>query len=111
GFEVNSEIIHQKCIDSKVNEVIFEKNGVGLATGMKLKTLNYELAYKLIPYHSTENKEAKILKNYEFALKHVSFNSNYEESREFKHYISDLTTYSSEVRRAHKSDAMDVLCS
>ncbi len=111
GFEVNSEVIHQKCIDSKVNEVIFEKNGVGLATGMKLKTLNHELTYKLIPYHSTENKEAKILKNYEFALKHVSFNSNYEENREFKHYISDLTTYSSEVRRAHKSDAMDVLCS
>lgn len=111
GFEVTSEIIHQKAIDSKVDEIIFEKNGVGLATGIKLKNLNTELDYKLTPYHSSENKEAKILKNYEFALKYLSFNSAYEEDRVFKSFITDLTTYSSEVRRAHKSDAMDVVCS
>lgn len=111
GFEITSEVIHQKAIDSKVDEVIFEKNGVGLATGIKLKTLNIDNSYILTPYHSTENKEAKILKNYEFALKYLSFNSAYEEDRVFKTFVSDLTTYSSEVRRAHKSDAMDVVCS
>jgi hypothetical protein len=111
GFELISEIINTKAIEYNIDEVIFEKNGVGLATGVKLKNLNIDNKYKLIPYHTTENKEAKILKNYEYATKYFSFNSDYESNKNFKVFISDLTLYSSEVRRQHKADAMDVVCS
>jgi len=111
GFEFLSNVIYDKAIKTKVDEVIFEKNGVGLATGIALKNLNINNDFELIAYHSTENKEAKILKNYEFAKRYISFSSIYEDNKEFKTFITHLTTYSSEVRVLHKSDAMDVVCS
>jgi hypothetical protein len=111
GFEYCAEIIHQKALDSKVDEIIFEKNGVGLATGIALKNLNKNNNYKITPYHSTENKEAKILSNYEFVKKSFTFDSNYVIFTEFKHFVKNLTNYSSEGRNNGVKDAMDVCCS
>ena len=111
GFEVLSAIINQKAIVTGVDEVIFEKNGVGLATGVMLKSLNSDNKYKLTPYHSTENKEAKILANYEFVKRHFAFNAEYNESKQYNLFLNHLTTYSTEINEPHTKDAMDVCCS
>lgn len=111
GFEAISEIVHKKALDYNVSEIIFEKNGVGLATGIKLKQLNEEKKYKITPYHSTENKEAKILNNFEFVKRHFSFNSDYQKNKWYSKFLNDLTTYSTVGRNLHKKDAMDVICS
>ena len=109
GFDFLSEVIHSKAVKYKVDEIIFEKNGVGLATGVKLKGLNVDNTYKLRPYHETENKEAKILNQYEFILRYFSFNSEYRKSQEFTKYISHLTTYQKNGKNStHRKDAIDV---
>ena len=111
GYEVISSIVHQKCIDTNVNEVIVEKNGVGVATVLMLHNLNFEKKYKLTPYHSKVNKEVKISTNYEFIKRHFSFDVNYKESKQYKLFISHLTMYSIEDNEPHTIDAMDVCAS
>jgi len=109
GFEYLSEIVHERCVETDVQEVIFEKNGVGLATGIKLKSLN-EGNYRLTPYHTTENKQAKILNNYEFVSRHYSFPSSYNDNLEHRLFINQLTSYSKGGINKN-DDAIDVICS
>lgn len=111
GFEYVSEVVHEKSINDNVSEIIFEKNGVGLATGVSLKNKNENKDYKLTPYHETQNKDAKILNNYEFVLRHFSFDSEYESKPEFVKFIKHLTQYSSEKHQPHSRDAIDNCCS
>lgn len=109
GFEYVSDLVHARCVETDVQEVIFEKNGVGLATGIKLKSLN-EGNYRLTPYHTTENKQAKIMNNYEFVLRHYSFPSNYNDKLEHRSFINQLTSYSHGGVNKN-DDAIDVVCS
>lgn len=111
GYEFASSIIHEKAIETNVDEIIFEKNGVGLATGVSLKNLNIDNHYKLKPYHESENKEAKILNNYEFVIKYFTFASNYMDNSDYKEYMKHLTQYSSLKSQPHKRDAIDVASS
>jgi len=111
GFEFVSELVHTKAIEHGTNEIIFEKNGVGLGTGIKLKQLNINNDYKLTPYHTTDNKDARILNNYEFVRKYYTFDSEYQKNIFYKHFMNDLTTYTSTGNNTHKKDAMDVVCS
>lgn len=112
GFDYLSEIIHDKALQSNVSDVIIEKNGVGLATVVKLKQLNVNNNYKLIPFHTTENKEVKIQRNYEFIQRHFSFNSSFENGNVMeRRFLKDLTTYSHQGNNKHKIDAIDVCSS
>lgn len=111
GFEYAVPLIHDLAVNTNVDEVYFEKNGVGLATGVSLKNLNTENKYKLTPYHTTDNKEAKILTHYEFVRDRFTFNVEYQSSRFFMEFIHHLTRYSSQQVQKHKRDAIDVCCS
>lgn len=110
GYEIISAMIHEKAVKTNVSEVVFEKNGVGLATGLALKNLNINNNYKLIPFHSKVNKEIRIGSNYEFVKRHYSFNIDYKKKKMFNSFIEHLTQYSIDEKEAHTADAMDVCC-
>ena len=110
GYEIVSNIIHQKAMQYRVDEVAFEKNGVGLATGAMLKTLNTNDDYKLIPFHSTVKKETRIISNYEFVKRHYSFSNKYQENKMYNLFVEHLTQFSIDEQEAHTVDAIDVCC-
>lgn len=112
GIEVNNENIISKLQKNKSENVFIESNGVGLASALLLKkTINsLQLSTKLSPFNSSENKEVRILSNYEFVRDKFLFNQNYKEIKDYNTFITDLTTYSSEGDNKHKKDAMDVIC-
>ena len=51
GYEILSQLIHNKAVESNIDEIIVEKNGVGVATVFALNNLN-DNNYRLVPYHS-----------------------------------------------------------
>ena len=108
GIEVNTQHIYNQCRDLKIDEVFIESNGVGLAAVLLLKKiLPKHIQVKAFP--STEEKEVRILSNYEFIRDYFIFDSNYANDEQYSQFIRDLTTYSKEDDNKHKKDAIDVL--
>lgn len=71
--------------------VWLKPNGVGLAAVIGLKQ-GIKGSTVLKPFTSTENKEVRILSNYEFIQKHFVFDSNYKNNPQYYQFVKDLTS-------------------
>lgn len=110
GIEVNTNRIIDKIKENNTEKVLIEVNGVGLAAVINLKN-NLTGHTEIAPFTSTEEKEVRILSNYEFIKKYFVFDINYKENKEYNSFISDLSSYLKEGENKHRKDAIDVLCS
>lgn len=110
GIEVNTERVVEKSRDIKIDNLIYESNGVGLAAILLIKN-KISKNQNLIPFNSSVNKEVRILSHYEFVKKFFVFDKEYESNPEYKSFISDLTNYQKDGDNKHRIDAIDVLCS
>lgn len=108
GIVANSLRIVEKRKQYCSEHVYIEKNGVGLASCIELQ--RYLPSGILKPFTSTDNKDVRILSNYDFVRNHFIFDTNYQADKEYKQFMSDLTTYSRSGNNKHKKDAIDVLC-
>lgn len=110
GIMANTGLIINKLNQYAIDECIVEANGVGLAAVIGLKQ-GIKGSTVLKPFTSTENKEVRILSNYEFIQKHFVFDSNYKDNPQYYQFIKDLTSYYINGDNKHKKDAIDVLAS
>lgn len=115
GIMANTLRVIEKCREWGLDDLFIEANGVGLASVVDLQdqTENTDM----LPFTSSENKDVRILSNYEFIRKFfvfpTSLNPKYEGdkgSEDFTVFFSDLTTYIKNGKNLHKKDAIDVLC-
>lgn len=105
GIESNAPVIADKLREYMIDECYIESNGVGIGMVMALKNI-LENKRILRPVASVQNKEAKILQHYEFALDNFIFDEKLKDSA----YMKDLCNYEKEGKNTHKKDAMDVTC-
>lgn len=110
GIMANTGLILNKLNKYAIDECIVEANGVGLAAVIQLKQ-GIKGSTVLKPFTSTENKEVRILSNYEFIQKHFVFDSNYKDNPQYYQFVKDLTSYYINGDNKHKKDAIDVLAS
>lgn len=107
GIMANTPRIADKCEQWGIEDFYLEVNGVGLASFVDIqgKLGNTDL----LPFDtkSTENKEVRILSNFEFIRKFFVFPHNLE--AEYGVFFADLTTYIKGGKNVHKKDAIDVL--
>jgi hypothetical protein len=109
GIEAACERIQLKVLDNGVEAFFIEDNGVGLAAALLIKKMlpaNVHYA----PFHSSINKETRILSHYEFVQKFFVFDQAYRDNPEYLSFINDLTGYSKEGNNSHRMDAIDILC-
>jgi len=109
GIEAACERIPIKVLDHGIEAYFIEDNGVGLAAALLIKkqlpaNVNYA------PFHSTLQKETRILSHYEFVQRFFVFDKAYQDYPEYRSFISDLTGYSKEGENKHRKDAIDILC-
>lgn len=110
GIEANSERIPIKIVDNDIEAFFIEDNGVGLAAVMLIKR-KLPININFAPFHSTINKETRILSHYEFIKRFFVFDINYKLNKEYHSFMNDITGYSRDGDNKHKLDAIDVLCS
>jgi len=112
GIEANAERIPLKIIEHGIESFFIESNGVGLAAALLIKkALPANVGYA--PFHSSIQKETRIISHYEFVKKFFVFDINYKSNPEYHNYINDLTGYvkSNENNvNKHKIDAIDSAC-
>ena len=106
GIEAACERIPIKVLDYGIEAYFIEDNGVGLAAALLIKR-NLPANVKYAPFHSTINKETRILSHYEFVQRFFVFDKDYENNPDYKLYISNLTSYMREGDNKHKIDAID----
>lgn len=112
GIMQNTPRIMQNVSELLIDEVFIESNGVGTAAVVDLKhSLRQGGATKLTAFPSTEQKEVRILSNFEFIRDYFVFDSNYKEDPEYRSFMADLTGYiaGDDKQNKHKKDAIDVL--
>lgn len=109
GIEANAERIPLKIVENKIESFFIESNGVGLAAALLIKkALPVNVSYA--PFHSSINKETRIISHYEFVKKFFVFDINYKSNPEYHNYINDLTGYVKAGDNKHKIDAIDSAC-
>jgi phage terminase large subunit len=110
GIESLSEPILDKLRHNACEECYLEVNGLGLAAFLLLKS-KIENHISIKGFQTTENKEVKILSNYEFIQKNFTFRSDYKEFPEYNKFIDHLTGYMKDepLQNKHKMDAIDCL--
>ena len=109
GIEASCERIPLKVLDYGIEAYFIEDNGVGLAAALLVKkSLPANVNYA--PFHSSVQKETRILSHYEFVTKFFVFDKSYQGNPEYARFISDLTGYSRDGNNKHKMDAIDILC-
>lgn len=106
GIEALTDPILLKLAEHTIEKTFLEVNGVGLAAFLLLKA-KIQSYTELKAFNTNENKEQKILSNYEFIVKFFTFRSDYKEFPQYKKFISDLTEYKKEGDNKHKMDAID----
>lgn len=107
GIEAGSSRVLDRVKEYGVDEIFVETNGVGLALAIELKRQLPE-ATKLTNTHAKDPKEVRILRGYEAVKQYFIFKEGYEDNREYKTYLSDLTGFKREGQNLHKKDAIDV---
>jgi hypothetical protein len=112
GILAMAPILYDKIVEYSIEETFIESNGVGLALIIALKQIikNEGTKYKITPITSKDPKEVRFMRNYEFVQKHFSFLPEEKQNRDYKNYISDLTSYKRDGQNLHKKDALDVSC-
>lgn len=106
GIESLTDTIKDKLREHFIEDTFLEVNGVGVASYFLLKK-EIENHTTIKPFTTTENKEAKILSNFEFIKKYFIFDINYKLNTEHNQFITHLTGYSKEGDNKHKLDAID----
>jgi predicted phage terminase large subunit-like protein len=110
GIEANVIATAEKVQQHRIEKLPIEQNGIGLAAVMLLKN-TLPKTCELLPFNSSINKEARILSNFEFIISHFYFDSEqYATNKDYKMFISDLTSYTKEGQNKNKKDAIDALC-
>jgi PBSX family phage terminase large subunit len=112
GMEACCERISLRVVENDIEAHFLEDNGVGLAAALLIKKALPKNVH-FAPFHSTINKETRILSDYEFVKKFFVFDKNYKSDPEYKQFISDATGYMKEDENKtnkHKMDAIDALC-
>lgn len=110
GIEANAERIPMKIVQTGMEVLYLEDNGVGLAAALLIKR-KLPKNVRFIPFHSSINKETRILSHYEFVRDFFIFDENYKSDPEYNSFISDATGYVREGDNKHRIDSIDVLCS
>jgi len=111
GIEANTSRIIDKAQQNKTEQIFIESNGVGLAAVLMLKK-QIGQHVKITAFPSTVNKDVRILSHYEFVQRYFVFDKQkYESDNEYRAFVSDLTSYTTEGDNKHRKDAIDVLCS
>lgn len=106
GIMANTPVVVQKCKTHAIEDLFIESNGVGLASIVDLHD-KVEDFTEIKPFYSSEEKEVRIMSNFEFIKKYFIFNS--EQTAEYKSFMQDLTSYVKGGQNLHKKDAIDVL--
>lgn len=109
GIEALTDTIVQKLHDNLIEECYLEANGVGLASFLLLKKA-LDTHCQVKAFTTKENKEAKILANYESIIRYMAFDENYKSNTHYSEFIKHLTTYQKENEdnlNKHKMDAID----
>lgn len=110
GTESTCERITDRAINCKIEQTHIEINGLGLAAYALLKKSLPE-KIKLIAYNQRQNKEVRILGNYEFIQQYFTFSNDFLnfDNKELVRFINDLTAYTTEGDNKHIADAIDSL--
>ena len=110
GTESTCERITDRAIKHKIEQTHIEINGLGLAAYSLLKKSLPE-KIKLMAYNQRQNKEVRILGNYEFIQQYFTFSNDFLniDDNELVRFINDLTAYTSEGDNKHIADAIDSL--
>lgn len=106
GIEALTDTIKEKLREYFIEDTYLEVNGVGLASYLLLKK-SIENHTQIKPFSTNENKEAKILSNYEFVKKHFYFDESYKSNTQHLNFVNHLTSYEKEGDNKHKMDAID----
>ena len=109
GIEALTDTIIQKLHDNLIEETFIEANGVGLASYVLLKKA-IENHTKIKPFTTSENKETKILSNFESIIRYLSFSNKYKDNEQYSMFIQHLTSYQKDNEKnvnKHKMDAID----
>ena len=108
GIEALTDTILMKLKAEGIEDCYLEINGVGLASYLSIKP-KIENHTKLKPFPTTENKEIKILSNYEFIKEYFSFAKERLKEPQYAKFMEHLSEYSKEDDKAnkHKIDAID----
>jgi PBSX family phage terminase large subunit len=108
GIEALTDTILMKLKAEGIEECYLEVNGVGLASYLSVKP-KIENHTKLKPLTTTENKEVKILSNYEFIKEYFCFAKEKAKDKQYAKFMEHLSEYSKEDDKAnkHKMDAID----
>ena len=109
GIMQNTETILKKCTSHHIDDLLIESNGVGLAAIVDIKNKIRTANTSVKPFASTDEKEMRILGNYEFIQRHFVFDAKFKEKPEYNSFMSDLTGYIRGADNKHKKDAIDVL--
>lgn len=109
GIEYNSEMVLKSFTDLYIDDVYVESNGVGIASILLIKNRLHKNTI-LKPFHSSENKEVRIMSHYEFIKRFFVFDKNYKSDQEYRQFMQDLTGYVKGGQNSHKADAIDCLC-
>lgn len=110
GIEANVERIPEKIIERGIEVLFLEDNGVGLAAALLIKK-KLPANVNFVPFHSSLNKETRILSHFEFIKRFFVFDINYKNNPEYFSFINDLTNYQKDGDNKHRIDAIDVLAS
>ncbi len=113
GIEANSERLIDNCTKNNSEVYFVENNGVGTALTLELnrKKKDNELNFKLKPYHQKLKKLEKIESYYEFAKRLFIFREDYKDNEHYNLLMKDLTIFERDKPKAHRMDAIDLICS
>lgn len=112
GIEAAVERIPPRLIENDIEALFLEDNGVGLAAALLIKN---KLPKNVLfaPFHSSIQKETRILSDYEFVKKFFIFDENYKKNPEYLLFMNDATSFMREDQNGnnkHRIDAIDALC-
>lgn len=110
GIEANAERIPIKIVQNGMEALYLEDNGVGLAAALLIKR-KLPANVRFVPFHSSINKETRILSHYEFVRDFFIFDDKYKDNPEYAKFLSDATNYVRDGDNKHRIDSIDVLCS
>lgn len=106
GIEALTDTILEKLKKYGIEETYLELNGVGLASYLLLKG-KIENHTKLKGFQTSDNKEVKILSNYEFIKEYFCFANEKLKEKHYALFMEHLTEYLKDGDNKHRIDAID----
>src|SRR5690606_32225919 len=101
GIEALSDTILEKLSENQSEQAYLEINGVGLASFLLLRQKISEHV-EIKGFQTTENKDVKILSNYEFIQKYFTFRKDYKDFPQYAKFMEHLSEYLKDGDNKHK---------